>query len=118
MKTNDSTVRPIDVSHYTYRVTWSPEDGEYVATCLEFPSLSWLASSRSEAIAGIDEVVADVVADLVANDEPVPDPFASRHYSGKFNLRVGAQLHRELTVGAAEAGLSLNQYLISRLSTT
>lgn len=25
--------------HYTYRVTWSEEDGEYVGLCVEFPSL-------------------------------------------------------------------------------
>ena len=34
-----------DVSHYTYRVSWSADDAEYVATCAEFPSLSWLAGS-------------------------------------------------------------------------
>ena len=32
-----------DATHYTYRVTWSVEDGEHVATVAEFPSLSWLA---------------------------------------------------------------------------
>jgi hypothetical protein len=25
---------------FHYRVAWSPEDGEYVGTCAEFPSLS------------------------------------------------------------------------------
>ena len=28
---------------YTYRVTWSEEDQEYVGLCAEFPSLNWLA---------------------------------------------------------------------------
>jgi hypothetical protein len=32
-----------------YRVSWSKEDNEYVATCVEFPSLSWLDQSRSGA---------------------------------------------------------------------
>ena len=32
----------IDVTRYTYRVTWWVEDDQYVATCLELPSLSWL----------------------------------------------------------------------------
>ena len=27
----------VDVSHHTYRVAWSAEDGELVAACLEFP---------------------------------------------------------------------------------
>jgi predicted HicB family RNase H-like nuclease len=105
-----------DVTHYTYRVTWSPEDGEFVATCVEFPSLSWLAASQGEALAGIEDVVRDVVADMAAEGEEVPVPMAERPYSGKFNLRVGPQLHRQLAASAAEEGLSLNQYVVRRLS--
>jgi hypothetical protein len=37
---------------YTYRAIWSPEDGEYVGLCDQFPSLSWLAHTESEALAG------------------------------------------------------------------
>ena len=40
-----------DATHYTYRVAWSVEDGEHVATVAEFPSLSWLAHTESEALA-------------------------------------------------------------------
>ena len=42
---------------YTYRVTWSEEDHEYVGLCAEFPSLSWLASNPEAALRGIREVV-------------------------------------------------------------
>lgn len=49
---------------FTYRVTWSEEDSEYVGLCAEFPSLSWLASAPEEALQGIRRVVADVVADM------------------------------------------------------
>jgi predicted RNase H-like HicB family nuclease len=38
---------------YTYRVTWSEEDEEYVGLCAEFPGLSWLASTPEEALAGV-----------------------------------------------------------------
>lgn len=27
----------MNISHYTYRVTWSQEDGEHVGLCAEFP---------------------------------------------------------------------------------
>lgn len=30
----------MSVDHYTFRVTWSPEDGKHVGLCAEFPSLS------------------------------------------------------------------------------
>jgi len=49
---------------YTYRVTWSEEDEEYVGLCAEFPWLSWLASTPEEALAGVRAVVADVIADM------------------------------------------------------
>ena len=26
----------MNIKHYTYRVTWSPEDGEHVGLCAEF----------------------------------------------------------------------------------
>ena len=68
---------------YTYSVTWAQEDNEYVGLCAEFPSLSWLASTPEAALKGIRKVVADVVADLEANDEPVPVPLATKHHSGK-----------------------------------
>ncbi len=49
---------------YTYRVTWSEEDGEYVGLCAEFPNLSWLAPTQEKALQGIQEIVAKVAADL------------------------------------------------------
>ena len=61
---------------YTYRVTWSEEDNEYVGLCAEFPSLSWLEPSPEEALKGTRQVVAQVVADLVASGEPVSEPIA------------------------------------------
>ncbi|MDG4816805.1 toxin-antitoxin system HicB family antitoxin [Micromonospora sp. WMMD956] len=105
----------LDITHYTYRVTWSAEDREFVATCAEFPSLSWLASSQIEALQGLQDLLREVIADLAEQGEQVPQPIADRSYSGKFNLRVGESLHRELAIQAAEDGMSLNQYVIRKL---
>jgi len=100
---------------YTYRVTWSEDDGEYVGLCAESPSLSWLASTPEAALKGIRRVVADVVADLAGNGEPVPEPIAAKHYSGKFMVRVPPELHRQLSLEAAEAGVSLNRLASTKL---
>src|ERR1700675_2724499 len=70
-----------DATHYTSRVTWSAEDGEHVATVAEFPSLSWLAPTPVEALAGLADVVRDVLADLAASGEPIPGPLSERTYS-------------------------------------
>ena len=102
--------------HYTYRVTWSPEDGEHVALCAEFPSLSWLAKTPESALRGIQKVVAGVVADMQARREPVPEPLADRTYSGEFRVRIPPQLHRQLALAAAEQGVSLNRLASAKLA--
>ncbi len=101
---------------YTYRVTWSEEDNEYIGLCVEFPSLSWLAATPEASLVGIRTVVADVVADLQANSEPVPEPLAVKEYSGRFMVRIPPALHRQLALEAAEAGISLNRLASARLS--
>jgi predicted HicB family RNase H-like nuclease len=101
---------------YTYRVTWSEEDNEHVGICAEFPSLSWLAPTPEAALKGIRKVVAEVVADLDANGEPVPEPIATKLYSGKFMVRVPPEIHRRLALEAAEAGVSLNRIASAKLS--
>ena len=111
-----STVTGPEVTHYGYRVSWSAEDQEFVGTCAEFPSLSWLATTQEQALTGIRDLVTQVVDDLLDAGEPVPEPMSSRTYSGKFNLRLGEQLHRQLAVEAAEQHLSLNQYVVRRLN--
>ncbi len=101
---------------YTYRVTWSEEDGEYVGLCAEFPSLSWLADSPEAALKGIRKVVADVVTDMSERGESIPEPLSTKHYSGKFMVRVPPEVHRELAIQAAEAGVSLNRLASAKLS--
>lgn len=105
-----------DPTHYTYRVSWSAEDGEYVAVCLELPSLSWLAGAPEDALKGVERVVADAVADMGEQGEPIPTPLADQRFSGRFNLRVPETLHRRLATEAAEQGVSLNRLISERLA--
>lgn len=106
----------LENDRYTYRVTWSEEDGEYIGLCAEFPSLSWLAATPEAALQGIRRVVADVVADLEAGSEAIPEPIAVRKYSGKFMVRVPPEVHRQLALEAAESGVSLNRIVSAKLS--
>jgi predicted HicB family RNase H-like nuclease len=101
---------------YTYRITWSEDDNEYVGLCAEFPSLSWLSSTPEAALKGIRKLVAETVADMESNDEIVPEPIACRQYSGKFMVRVPPDVHRNLAIRAAESGISLNRVVSSKLS--
>ncbi len=101
---------------YTYRVTWSEDDKEYVGLCAEFPSLSWLSATPEAALKGIRKIVAETIADMESNDEIIPEPIACRQYSGKFMVRVPPDVHRNLAIRAAESGISLNRVVSSKLS--
>ncbi len=102
--------------HYTYRVTWSEDDNEYVGLCIEFPSLSWLSETPESALMGIREVVGDVVFDMHQTGGKIPKPLANKNYSGKFMVRVPPEIHRALAIQAAEAGVSLNRMASAKLT--
>ena len=106
----------MNIRHYTYRVTWSPEDDEHVGLCAEFASLSWLAKTPEAALKGIQKVVGDVVADMLANGESVPVAMAEKSYSGEFRVRTPPLLHRNLALMAAEQGVSLNRLVSAKLA--
>lgn len=109
---------PIKDDRYTYRITWSEDDKEYVGLCIEFPSLSWLSQSPEAALKGIRAVVEDVIRDMERNGVSPPQPLASKLFSGKFVVRIPPQVHRDLTIKAAEEGISLNRLVSSKLSGT
>jgi len=101
---------------YTYRVTWSEEDNEYVGLCAEFPSLSWLAITPETALKGIRKLVAEVVKDMLNTGENVPVPIACKPYSGKFVVRVSPDIQRNLAIQAAETGVSMDRIARTKLS--
>ena len=106
----------VNCDHYSYRVTWSVEDSEFVGLCAEYPSLSYLDEDRYAAIEGITNLVKDIVADMEANGEKVPEPIVSKTYSGKFQVRITPELHRKLAIEAAEENVSLNRYISHKLA--
>ena len=101
---------------YTYRITWSSEDEEYVGLCAEFPSLSWLAPTPEKALSGVRRLVRDIVADMKETGEEPPEPLADRAYSGRFLVRLPPETHRALAIRAAEEGVSLNRLVSARLA--
>jgi len=106
----------IENDHYTYRVTWSQDDNEHVGLCAEFPSLSWLDKTPENALKGIRQLVSEVIVDMKNSGEEIPEPIASKNYSGKFIVRVPPEVHRHLALEAAESGVSINRIVSAKLS--
>lgn len=61
---------------YTYRVIWSEEDREHVGLVAEFPSLSWLAPTATEALSGITKLVAEAITEMQKSKETPPEPLS------------------------------------------
>lgn len=106
----------MDSKQYTYRVIWADEDQEFVGLCAEFPSLSWLEDSQEAALRGIVALVKDTLADMESAGEKIPEPLSLQKFSGKFQVRTTPETHRCLAMQAAEAGVSLNRLINSKLT--
>jgi len=100
---------------YTYRIAWSEEDGCHIARCLEFPSLSAHGDTVEAALREIAFVVKECIQWLEEEGEPVPEPLGMKKFRGHLTLRVPAEKHRELAIRSAEEGVSVNQFILSRL---
>lgn len=103
------------VEKYAYRVLWSPEDNAHVGLVAEFPSLSWIDGDSIAALRGIRDLVAETLDEMADAGEKPPLPIADRQYSGSFKLRIPPELHRTLTIEAAEQKISLNRLINMRL---
>lgn len=105
-------------NRYTYRVTWSDEDKQYVGLCAEFPSLSWLDDTQQKALQGINKVVSEVITDMESNGEDVPQALSVKDYSGTLTVRLTKETHRRIAIEAAESKVSINRYINAKLSNT
>lgn len=106
----------LNSDRYTYRITWSEDDREFVGLCIEFPSLNWLAKTPEAALKGIRGVVKKAVQDMEENGEVPPTPISGKLYSGKFIVRIPPEVHRALAIKAAEEGISLNRLVSAKLT--
>jgi len=104
-----------DISKYTFRIEWSEEDNVHIARCLEFSSLSAHGSTVLDALREIEFVVRETIAWLKEEGAPIPTPFGLKKFRGHLTLRVPAEKHRELVIRSSEEGVSVNQFILSRL---
>lgn len=105
-----------DINHYAYRVRWDGDDERFVATCAELPDITFASASQLEAFVGIRGAVEAKVARLAAKGEEVPEPLSERRFSGRILVRIPPELHRRLSIEAAEQHISLNRLISNRLA--
>ncbi len=104
------------IKRYTFRVEWSDEDGVYLAMALELPSVKAHGETPEGALAEVKIPLGLALEMMDQNHEDLPSPIATRKFGGKFLVRATPELHKNLTIQAAEAGVPLNQFLLIKLA--
>ena len=106
-------MKPSD--RYLKIVEWSEEDNCYVGRC---PGLM-LGGIHGRKEEDVYAELCDAVEEWIQiHDEEglhLPPETAGKHYSGKFVLRIGEDLHERLSLRAMTEGESLNSYCRKRL---
>ena len=88
----------------------------YSATVLEFDGCMGTGDTYEEAYQDVLEAMEGWIETKIENGFAVPMPMDSEKYSGKFVLRIPKTLHQELSIKAAQEGVSLNQYALYKLA--
>ena len=101
-------MKPSD--RYLKIVEWSDEDGCYVGTCPGLMLGGVHGDDEARVYAELWRTVDEWIAIHEQDGTPLPLATAGKDYSGKFVVRVGKDLHRELAIHALREGVSLNSY--------
>lgn len=91
------------------------ESGQYYfADVLELDGCQSHGDTPEEAYENIREAMEGWFEVKLEHGDPIPEP--REDYSGKINLRMPKSLHQKLAALAESEGVSLNQYMIYKLS--
>ena len=102
------------IRFYSYLVEYSSEDDAYLARCIELGIMAH-GDTHEEAVKEIKEATRVHLLMLEEDGDEIPSPLSARDFSGKLNLRMTPEKHKEITLKAKLQGVSLNQYINSRL---
>ena len=100
---------------YLKIVEWSDEDRCYVGTCPGLMHGGVHGADEASVYSELCQVVEEWIEIYQKDGKPLPAATAGKTYSGKFVLRVGADLHKSLAIDALRDGESLNAHCVHML---
>jgi predicted RNase H-like HicB family nuclease len=92
------------------------EEGGFAVQIEDLPGCYSQGETAEEAMEMIEEARKLWMESMYEDGKEIPLPSSENMYSGRFNVRVPASLHRELARIAGKEGVSLNQYIVYALS--
>ncbi len=100
---------------YLKIVEWSQEDNCYIGHCPGIMMAGVHGDDESIVYKELCMVVDEWIEIIQKDGVPLPKSTTGKTYSGKFNLRVGEDLHEQLSINALIVGESLNTYCVNKL---
>jgi predicted RNase H-like HicB family nuclease len=113
---NEDELANPNAEKYTYRVEWSEDDKVHITRCMEFPSLMAHGNTAGTALLEIEKVVSESIKWMEEENELIPESFGLKKFKGNLTLRVPSEIHKKLVIKSAEEGVSLNQYILAKIS--
>jgi predicted HicB family RNase H-like nuclease len=93
-------------------VEWSEEDQCYVGSCPSLMLGGVHGDDETKVYKELCQVVEERIGRYQEDGDELPSPTAGKKFSGKFVLRVGADLHRSLYLDAIRYEKSLNAFCV------
>lgn len=100
---------------YRLFVEWSDEDEAFVARMPAFPGLA-AHGDTMEAAAHEAQIAAEGMLEAMAESGEAAPPGDTVDLSGRFLLRLAKSLHQLLDAEAEAEGVSLNQWMVTKLA--
>lgn len=100
---------------YLKLVEWSDEDQCYIGRIPGLTLGGVHGKKEKKVYAELCDLANELIEMYEEEGDPLPPPTAGKHYSGKFNLRVGEDLHEQLALESMKVSESLNTYCVKAL---
>ena len=117
--TSEVDPRVAELLNRPYRREIVPEtDGTWMASAPELKGCITSGDTPAQALTMLEDAMAAWLATALELGRRVPEPSdtTGREYSGRFNLRLPTDLHRQLAERAARNKSSLNEYCVYLLA--
>jgi predicted HicB family RNase H-like nuclease len=102
-------------ARYAKFVEWSDEDRCFIGRCPEIMAGGVHGGDEARVYAELCQAVEEMIELIHSDGHKLPEPLASKKFSGKFVLRVEPAIHRRLAAKALAAGKSLNSFCAQTL---
>jgi antitoxin HicB len=108
-----SAARP-SPTDYQIVIHWSEEDRCYIVTIPAWQNARTHGATLEAAARNARDVLALLIDSARRHGEPIPPP--ERPHSGNLRLRLPSSLHGRLAREAEREGVSLNQWIVTKLA--